>query len=233
MFDNIKYYFREIAPFYKRNNYLLRIYLFIRWIWTPYLKFADYLPDTGSIIDLGCGHGLLSLVIALKKHHTEVIGVDHDRVRIEFLNRLPSRIKNLKIVFESITGYLSRIKNNKEKYSAVVMIDVIHYFDYPVQERIIEIVSELLSESGIFMMREINPKAGLNSKINYAYEKIATGIGFTKGEHVFLRPVTEWKKILSSLFHVEVVPCSRFPFSDILYVCKKGVTIEGNNSKVP
>lgn len=42
-----------------------KLFLHLRWWLTPYERMAAYVPKTGKVLDVGCGHGLLAMEMAL------------------------------------------------------------------------------------------------------------------------------------------------------------------------
>ncbi len=42
-----------------------KLFLHLRWWLTPYERMAVYVPKTGKVLDIGCGHGLLAMEMAL------------------------------------------------------------------------------------------------------------------------------------------------------------------------
>jgi 2-polyprenyl-3-methyl-5-hydroxy-6-metoxy-1,4-benzoquinol methylase len=220
MNDKWTFYNANIAPFFRKYSIPLKIFLFVRWLRTPYQKFVEHLPEKGTCLDLGCGHGLLTITAAVRKKDLSVIGIDHDGARLGWWGKARRKPANLSFICESFVDYLLR-PGQKERHSALLAIDVFHYFDYSMQETMIEGITRSLGETGVFIMREINPESGVSSGFNYLYERIVTRIGFTKGENVFLRTVAAWKSLLSRNFSVEAIPCASLPFSDVLFVCRK------------
>ncbi len=67
---------------YRRVGLRARLHVRIRWHSAPLLAVVAALPPTGRILDVGCGHGLLSLLAASGQPGREVHGVDIDAAKI-------------------------------------------------------------------------------------------------------------------------------------------------------
>lgn len=211
---------KKILRRYRSANWSTRFFLSARWRLTPYSKMASYLPKEGPILDLGCGHGLFSLAIALNAPGRQVLGIDHDQDRITLGSQAIQDLSNLRLE----AGNLMDPPRAKNPYSGIAMIDVMHYFPPEVQERLFQNAYQLLGPGGKLLVREVNPDGGITSSWNRLYEKIATGIGFTQAEKegLHFRTRQGWEKALEKTgFQVTSEPCSSFIFADILYICEK------------
>lgn len=213
---------KKLLKYYQTARWKTRFFLALRWLMTPYAEMASQLPNQGRLLDLGCGHGLFSLTLALLKPRCEVVGVDHDSERTRLAQ---TALKS----FPSISIQNSMIQSTAQSqepglYSGMAMIDILHYFEFEDQERLLKESFRLLSSQGILIIREVNQKKGLVSLLNQLYEKMATTIGFTKtnSKQLFFRSCDEFEIILKKIgYQVKSKPCSHFLFQDILYICER------------
>lgn len=201
-----------------------RFFLEARWNRTPYGEMAELMPRKGRILDLGSGHGLLSLALALQSAERQVLGMDHDERRVALASRAARGLQNLAFC----TGDLSEPKwgeADQEEWSAgldgIALIDSMHYFPFEKQEDILRRIAGRLKGSGVFLMREVNRGAGGLFVLNRLHEQTMLALGFTKAQELYFRSGTQWTELLQRHgFTVEVRDCSRFPFADLLFVCK-------------
>lgn len=204
---------------YQGLNLGTRFFLFLRWKLTPYAQMEKHLPRKGLVYDLGCGHGLFALDLARNSPEREVVGLDHDRVRVAIAQKASQGIPNLR--FE--TGDLSQASGRRSP-GAISIIDVMHYFDFSTQESHLAETWRLLDKNGTLIFREVDPDGGWISKWNRVYEKIATSIGFTrsKEESLYFRTQEEWLEVLARAgFRARAERCSHFLFADVLYIGEK------------
>jgi 2-polyprenyl-6-hydroxyphenyl methylase/3-demethylubiquinone-9 3-methyltransferase len=196
-----------------------RLFLTLRWRLTPYLAMAKHLPREGKILDLGCGHGLLSLALAMENPMRQVHGIDHDEARVQAANAAASGIPNLSFQ----TGNV--LNPPAGPYAGIAMIDVMHYFEPSLQEAIFQQAFDSLEPRGCYIVREVDPAGGgAASWFNRFYEKVATLTGFTRAEKpgLHFRTPSGWIQALESVgFQVTSERCSSKLFADILYVCRK------------
>ncbi len=69
-----------------------RAHAAIRWASAPLARIESLLPRGGSVLDVGCGHGVFSLYAALRSSSRVVTGVDIDAAKIELGRRAVERL---------------------------------------------------------------------------------------------------------------------------------------------
>lgn len=209
----------HLLTLYSSPTLRSRIFLWARWHLTPYWRMASQLPKMGKILDLGCGHGLLSMALALQSPEREVLGIDHDESRIQLAKKAGALLPHLR--FEK--GSLLQLPESL--FDGIALIDVLHYFSAAEQSAILKDCYDRLQPGGTLIFREVNPSGGLVSRWNRVYEKLATASGFTRSEsktsHHFRTP-DEWLSLVKKIgFSVRAERCSSILFADILFVGKK------------
>jgi dolichyl-phosphate beta-glucosyltransferase len=220
-------YYRALpSPLHRFSDTPLgtKIFLQLRWMLTPYSAMAAQLPDQGSILDLGCGHGLLSLALAEANPQQRILALDHDASRVTQGKLASNTLPHLEWRVGSVLEPLS--PNSTLRFNGVTLIDVMHYFPATDQKRILEQAATLLETGGTLLVREVDPsREGWVARWNQLYEKIATSVGFTRSEQkadLHFRTPAEWRRLLESLgFEVQITPCSSRLFADLLFICRK------------
>ena len=199
-----------------------KLFLHLRWWLTPYERMAAYVPKSGKVLDVGCGHGLLAMEMALSAPNRTVLATDHDVARIDLAKQAGKGISNLQ--FEVSTG--SPVADGT--FDAIMMIDFLHYFSPEQQDAMIAKAYANLQVGGWLLAREVNQQGGLISKLNQFYEKMATLTGFTQSntiqakENLSFKSQAGWEaKLVEHGFKVHSEPCSSPIFADILYICQK------------
>ena len=203
-----------------------KLFLHLRWWLTPYERMAAYVPKSGKVLDVGCGHGLLAMEIAISEPNRTVLATDHDVARIDLARQAGKNISNLQ--FEVSTGSPVADAPTDGKFAAIMMIDFLHYFSPEQQDAMIAKAFANLENGGWLLAREVNQQGGLVSKLNQLYEKMATMTGFTQSntiqakENLSFKSQSGWEaKFTEHGFKVRSEPCSSPIFADILYICEK------------
>ena len=199
-----------------------RCFLWLRSVLTPYELIAASLPSRGRLLDLGSGHGLLCFTLALASAEREIVGVDHDVARVRLAEtaalKLPSEIRPRFLVGdlkESIAAL------GPATLAGIAMIDILHYFDAASQHFLIGEASRVLIPGGVLAVREIDADAGIKAVTNRLYERVATGVGFTRstGRELTFRGAREWSSVLGSAgFSTRSRPAGPRFLADVLLI---------------
>ncbi|MFN0028026.1 MAG: class I SAM-dependent methyltransferase [Acidimicrobiales bacterium] len=87
-FGGVRRWFRrvrsrpEALAVYRHCELGTRLHVRLRWHSAPLSAVVAALPRTGRVLDVGCGHGLLSVMAAVGQPGREVYGVDIDAAKI-------------------------------------------------------------------------------------------------------------------------------------------------------
>jgi SAM-dependent methyltransferase len=199
-----------------------RCFLQVRSLLTPYDHMASVFPTRGRVLDLGSGHGLLAFALSLGSQQREIIGVDHDPERVRLAgaaalelpvgSRPSFEVGDLKEKLWSFTS---------GSLVGIGMIDILHYFDPASQQFLVSQAMRVLAPGGILVVREIDSDDGIRAAANRFYERLATGIGFTRsaGPKLSFRGARGWVSLLETAgFKVRSERCGPPFFADVLFV---------------
>jgi len=106
------------------------------------------------------------------------------------------------------------------------MIDILHYFDSASQHFLIREASRVLIPGGILAVREIDANAGIKAATNRLYERVATGVGFTRstGRELTFRGAREWSSMLGSAgFSTRSQPAGPRFLADVLMISTRNL----------
>ncbi len=131
-------------------------------------------PQEGTVLDLGCGYGLMSTILARKSRLRQVIGLDFDAGKFRVCRGVAQAVGNLEFRQED---FLSR---ELPPADAVLMIDVLHYWSEELQLKAIAKACLALREGGSLVFREACKANSLQHLVTCLGERFSVGIGHNR-----------------------------------------------------
>ncbi|MEP6747827.1 MAG: 1-acyl-sn-glycerol-3-phosphate acyltransferase [Bacteroidota bacterium] len=140
-----------------------------------YKVFNELLPQTGSILDIGCGYGFMSYMLHFVSPQRQITGLDYDEQKIATANHCFSNDSTINFVHTDVMEYTF------EKYDAIVMMDILHYLQPDQQKIVIEKCIRNIRPGGSIVIRDGNKDLEKRQKGTELTEKFSTEIfGFNK-----------------------------------------------------
>jgi 2-polyprenyl-6-hydroxyphenyl methylase/3-demethylubiquinone-9 3-methyltransferase len=118
----------------------------------PLEAVAWRVPQGGTIADVGCGHGLLSAILALEDPSRTVIGVDPDPRKVLWASQGPGR-RLPQVLFEE--GTAERLAEQRPGgFDAAVVCDVLYLLPRERWPEFLRTVRRLLRPGGRLLLKE-------------------------------------------------------------------------------
>lgn len=187
-------------------------YVILRWRLCPFAEVAEYLPTKGTVLDVGCGYGLLSNLLALTSLERYVVGVDLSLKRIRVAQKTVDSRKNIKFFRKDVED------PQLPECDAVVMTDFLHHIPYNQQEKLLISWHQKLARGGLLLIQEHDKRPWWKYLCSLTVDH-----GLNLGRSIFFRSSAEYKDLLSRIgFQVEVRLVDKgLPFADVLYLCRR------------
>ena len=202
-------YLRDIYP---NLTYKEKAYLNIRWRLCPFQKIESLLPEEGVIIDVGCGYGLLSNLVALKSDKRNVIGIDSAEKRILIAQKTVNGRKNIEFVRQDITAF------GFPSCDAVVMSDVFHHLPPDIQDNLIKNIYENLKNNGILIIQDVDT----TPYWKFCFTYMSDFLQHTKEKLFYQSAKKVEEKIKTAGFNVDIIEAHKgYPVADVIFVCRK------------
>jgi 2-polyprenyl-3-methyl-5-hydroxy-6-metoxy-1,4-benzoquinol methylase len=128
-----------------------RFHIHARAFSAPLEAVATHVPAGGTVADVGCGHGLLSALLALSDSRRKVHGVDPDPRKIEWALQGPGRLPNVRTEVGTVE---SLAEQHAGHFDAVVVCDVLYLLPVERWPGFLREARRLLRPGGRLLLKE-------------------------------------------------------------------------------
>lgn len=191
---------------------------------------SRWLPDRGSLLDLGCGRGLLLALLAAAREqfsrgawpenwpppvHLDLHGIELCGARVR--------------IAQCALAGLARVTRGDIRQcefapsSAIAILDVLLYLNSQEQLAVLRGAAVALKTGGVLLLREADAGAGPAFHLTRHSERALEIMRGRASSQLHYRSAGEWIGLLESLgFSVCAEPMSAgTPFANVLFVCRK------------
>ena len=140
---------RQTLARYDGESLATRLHTRVRWRSCPFEEVADVVPATGRILEIGCGHGLFSTLLALGSPQRSVLGTDVDGDKIHAAQRAASGVANLEFRPDEPGVF------PPGPWDAVCIVDVLYLIDRVGERALLETAAAELAPGGTLMVKEM------------------------------------------------------------------------------
>jgi 2-polyprenyl-6-hydroxyphenyl methylase/3-demethylubiquinone-9 3-methyltransferase len=179
------------------------------------LAIEPLVPRAGTILDLGCGHGLLANLLHVAAPDRRVTGIDPDPRKIA-VAKLTER-DGLHFALGDATAA------ELPPCDAVTLVDVLYLLPDETQERLIARAAAALRPGGRLVVYAQERRADVRFWLGYAQELVAAGLGLTRGPgglH-YARREEMRERLMRAGLSVEILPLAKRLYTDAIYVGRR------------
>lgn len=189
-------------------------------------------PDEGSLLDIGCGQGLLlSLLLAARDQYAagrwpRRWPAPPRRLALHGIESQAGRVRAARTALGD--GALIEQRDMREHdfarpYSVVVMLDVLLYLADGEPERMIRKAAHALEPGGLLLLREPDAGAGLAFRFTQCSAWLDAAMRGRFWQRMNWRSAAHWSVLLAKHgLAVEAEPMSQgTPFANVLFVARK------------
>lgn len=218
--NDCKTLYRELIHHYVYKGPILENYGRVKVKLENYYTFFDQvIPDTGKIIDIGCGYGFLPLMLKMRSDAREIIGLDYDEDKIAVAHNIATEYEKLDFKCQNI------IEEKLEKTDVIILNDVLHYMPKIEQGKVLDNCFNAINSGGKMIIRDANKDNKKGTKATAFTEFMSIKfLGFNKmlyDEVDFLSGAELEAKARQSGFEVEVIKDSKLNSNTIYILDKK------------
>ncbi len=182
-----------------------------------YKQLDNIIPKSGLITDLGCGYGFISYMLLFTSEERRITGVDYDCKKIDTAIQCISNSDQIQFICSDITSH------PLERSAAFLLIDVLHYFNYQEQEKLLNKCINSIEPEGIILIREGNSKDEHAHKWTLFTEFLSTKITkFNKsGKKLYFTSEKRLREIAEAADCILTSQKDSSVTSNTLYIIKK------------
>lgn len=200
---------RALFSLYKPQGFVKALWTVLR-IWVlPYRKLDSLIPESGRILDIGCGNGGFSNYVAICSQKRKVTGIDLSKERISDARKSVSNKSNINFRLGDI------LSANLPRSDCYLMVDVLHHISFKNQEKMLHFLAKKLNKKSVLIIKEVDPSNKLPFAFGHLIEKV-----LYPNETIYARSKGNWKKLFDSLgLKVKIYSGSiYFPDSTLIYI---------------
>jgi len=176
---------RRVLSLFNGATLPVRAHVTVRWATCPFPAVAAQLPVAGRILEVGCGHGLLSLYLALGSADRRITGIDVDEDKLAAA-RAAAVGAGLAATFEAVTG--ATLPDGP--WEGIAIVDVLYLLSAGDQRALLRSCAEALAPGGVLAVKEMALIPRWKARWNTLQETASVKLlGITEGEELtFLAP---------------------------------------------
>ena len=182
---------KQIFKSYSSEPFPTKLFISIRYLVCPWDDILKSLEKGESLLDIGCGHGLLLHLAYKEKPSMILTGTDHDDKKIDIAKK-SAVVKNMAFLYGSES---EKLKDSL--FDAVTLIDVLYSIPTENWPQIFSMVKKHLKPDGRLIIKETVTSPKWKYYICLLQEIVAIKIlKYTKGDSPTLPPASFYVQML-------------------------------------
>jgi SAM-dependent methyltransferase len=158
-----------------------------------YRAIAGHIREESFTVDLGSGLGMLPVLLGELGGRRRALGVDWDREKVSCGRHAARGLQGVQIVEGDLHAFAV------PACDVITLVDVLHYYDGPTQEGILERCRTALGPGGRLLIREGDGARPGGARFTRIVEALITRMGWNRGPSVRFRPISELRTALINL----------------------------------
>jgi 2-polyprenyl-3-methyl-5-hydroxy-6-metoxy-1,4-benzoquinol methylase len=195
---------RAAVRAYARQPLGVRMHVELRARTCPFGALEARVPADGRVLDVGCGHGLLSLSLAMSSSDRQIRGVDIDGDKLRCAEAAAAHAKVRNVAFKAVDA--EWVPDGT--WDAIVIADVLYLLGGAAGRALLGRLAGVLAPGGVLLVKEIDVRPRWKYQLARVQELVATKVArITEGEKVdFLPPEAIAAALAGAGLAVEHVP---------------------------
>lgn len=152
----------------------------------PIAAVAAATPARGRILDFGCGHGAVTLYLALSSPDRMMSGCDIDTDKIALAQRAAARA-NAAVDFDTV----DHDYRPSGEWDAITIVDVLYLLGEEVAMDVVDHAAAALAPGGVLVIKELDVRPRWKYWFGFGQEVLATKVvRITEGANLHIIPPT-------------------------------------------
>jgi 2-polyprenyl-3-methyl-5-hydroxy-6-metoxy-1,4-benzoquinol methylase len=176
---------------YKKESFSTYLHVLVRAAICPFNDLLPYFPDSGDILDVGCGHGLLPNLLSNdpRNRARRIVGIDHDQHKIAVASRCAG--ERVRFSTEDLSSLAAA------SFDAISIVDVLYTIKRDRWKELLGGCFRVLRPGGTVIVKEVINSPRWKYWAIMAEESLAIDIlRITKGERPHIESVEAYRDAL-------------------------------------
>jgi cyclopropane fatty-acyl-phospholipid synthase-like methyltransferase len=194
---------RAVRRAYAASPLGTRVHLLGRWWTCPFPAVADAVPESGAILDAGCGHGLFTLYLAAQHPARVLTGVDIDERKLPEARAAADRLGvSDRVSFGVVPhdwrpGAIDDLPTPPAGWDAIVEVDMLYLVGLDAARTWLRAAAGALAPGGRLVVKELDTQPAWKHRVSRLQEQVATRVlHITRGEQLELVPRADVEAVL-------------------------------------
>jgi cyclopropane fatty-acyl-phospholipid synthase-like methyltransferase len=178
-------------------------------------EIGQYLPATGTVLDIGCGFGLFSLYYAATAPGRFMRGVDLNARRIALARRAAARLALENVAYDEIDA---RDFKGDSEVTAAYMLDIVHHVPPDAVPPLLRQLHRAVVPGGMLLVKDVDTRPAPKRWFTWALDKAMdprAPVRYWSGDELAAEVERAGFTVRRHLM-VDVLP-----YPHILYVCTR------------
>jgi 2-polyprenyl-3-methyl-5-hydroxy-6-metoxy-1,4-benzoquinol methylase len=178
---------------YRGEGLPTRLHVVVRALTCPFTPLLERFPATGTVLDVGCGHGLLVNLLARDalRRKLKIHGIDHDSAKIEAARR--TALPGTEFSAGSLAAFAESV------FDAVAIVDVLYTVRKSAWSEILAGCARVLTPGGRLIVKEVVDRPRWKYWAIMAQEALSVRVfGITKGDRPHFESPAAYRQAIAA-----------------------------------
>lgn len=190
-----RYFIKKIANL--EINLFEKLFCALRYYSSPFEMVEKYILKKGKILDVGCGHGLLEIILKEKSNQRNILAIDPDSNKIKQAKKIEKLFKNLE--FE--VSFIEEL-DEKNKFDCIIFFDIDYLLEHSEKKKILEKAKNILEKNGTIILKTVVNDGSFGYYLGYLQELVMVFLikkTFTMQQGLSFLKIEEYRNLFKKI----------------------------------